>query len=258
MPIPTAFSQLSDTPSSNSPAGSETVGPNMNGYIQQAYAFIRMLWEGQAQAGTVQNTYVPLAGGVTLTGALTIPSVTTNTNDASGNGGALRIINGNYGVFIRNDGGNCYLLQTPSGSQSGTWNTYRPFFWNLSNGAVTVDGTGAGVTMGGNLTATGVVTGSNLTASSDERLKEDWRPMKRNFIEKLAALKRGTFKRKGNRKREMGVSAQSLRKFMREAVFVGKDGMLQVAYGNAALVATAELAEEILRLRARLDELESR
>lgn len=253
MPIPTLFSQLSETPSSNSPGGSENVGPNMNGYIQQAYAFIRMMYDGQSAAGNIPSLYVPMAGGVTLTGGLTLPALTVNAIN-------IRLVAGNYGVFLYNDGSNGYLLSTLSGQQvSGGPNAYRPFYWNLSSGAVTIDGTGVGINLGGNLTTPGTITAGGLTATSDERDKEDWRPMKRNFIEKLAELQRGTFKRKGkSRKREVGVSAQSLRKFLREAVFVGKNGKLSVAYGNAALVASAELAEEVLKLRARIKALENK
>lgn len=43
MPVPTSISDLSQTPSSNSPVGTEIVGPDMNQYIQAAYAFIAQL-----------------------------------------------------------------------------------------------------------------------------------------------------------------------------------------------------------------------
>jgi hypothetical protein len=91
----------------------------------------------------------------------------------------------------------------------------------------------------------------NLTANSDERLKTDWEAMPADFIESLAALKRGTFTRIDTGQRQVGVGAQSLQAFMPEAV-QGED-RLSVAYGQAALVACAELAAEVLRLRALLE-----
>lgn len=49
MPVPSAFSDLSETSTSNSPQGSESVGTNANEYLQAAFAFIRMLYDGQSQ-----------------------------------------------------------------------------------------------------------------------------------------------------------------------------------------------------------------
>jgi len=63
-------------------------------------------------------------------------------------------MSGGYGALLRNDGSNAYLLQTASGSPSGTYNSYRPFAWNLASGAVTIDGTGAGTVLGGMLSST--------------------------------------------------------------------------------------------------------
>ena len=49
---------------------------------------------------------------------------------------------------------------------------------------------------------------------------------------------------------QLGVSAERLQKFLPEAV--QGDDRLSIAHGQAALVACAELAEEIMRLRALL------
>ena len=62
---------------------------------------------------------------------------------------------------------NAYLLQTASGSPDGTFNTYRPFYWNLSTGAVEIDGTGAGTSFGGAATFDGAVTVQNATAAAN-------------------------------------------------------------------------------------------
>lgn len=49
-------------------------------------------------------------------------------------GGQMRIIGGNYGILLRNDGSNFYILSTDSGSPWGSWNSKRPFRINLANG----------------------------------------------------------------------------------------------------------------------------
>lgn len=95
----------------------------------------------------------------------------------------------------------------------------------------------------GDLSVTG-----NITASSDERLKEDWHPMARNFLERMAAVLHGTFTRKSDGSRSAGVGAQSLREVFPEVVHEDAAGMLSVAYGQAALVTVLELIPLVLRL----------
>lgn len=46
MPVPSTFDDLSETASSNSPAGSETVGTQANEYLQAAFSFIRQIYDG--------------------------------------------------------------------------------------------------------------------------------------------------------------------------------------------------------------------
>lgn len=53
MPVPTSISQLSQTPSSNSPLGTENVGTIMNQYIQAAFAFIAQLNASLNPTGTL-------------------------------------------------------------------------------------------------------------------------------------------------------------------------------------------------------------
>jgi hypothetical protein len=102
-----------------------------------------------------------------------------------------------------------------------------------------------------------VVAGGNVTASSDERLKTGWESMPDDFLERLAAVKSGTYERidTNDGKRHAGVGAQSLREVLPEAVLEGAQGMLSVAYGNVALVAVIELTREVLRLRDELLEV---
>jgi hypothetical protein len=81
------------------------------------------------------------------------------------NGASIRVVAGNYGLIFRNDGASFYILLTPSGAQTGTWNGLRPFQLNLATGALAIDGTGAGTTFGGNITATSAVVSGNETVA---------------------------------------------------------------------------------------------
>lgn len=79
-------------------------------------------------------------GGDTMSGEL----ITTSQN-------ALRMISGNYGVILRQDGGSLYLLVTASGDQYGDWSSLRPFYFNLSTGVVTM---GHGLNVNGQVAPT--------------------------------------------------------------------------------------------------------
>lgn len=81
------------------------------------------------------------------TGLTTVTGITA-TGFAADGYAQFRAISGNYGAMIRNDGTSVYLLSTASGSQTGTWNSYRPFSWNLSNGSVQIASDGSVITMG--------------------------------------------------------------------------------------------------------------
>jgi len=56
---------------------------------------------------------------------------------------------------------------------------------------------------------------------------------------------------------QVGVSAQSLREILPEAVFESNDGHLSVAYGNAALITVIELAKEVIKLKAEIEALKA-
>lgn len=78
------------------------------------------------------SSYAPFciqkAGHVIANGQIT--SISSN---------GFRVVNGNYGFFIRNDGGVSHFLLTNSGDQYGNWNTLRPLSINNSNGRVTME-----------------------------------------------------------------------------------------------------------------------
>ena len=100
-----------------------------------------------------------------------------------------------------------------------------------------------------------LVASGNVTAYSDERLKKDWEALPINFVQNLALVKVGTFTRIDSEERQVGVSAQSLKNLMPEAVIDGE--YLSVAYGNAALASAVELAKEVMSLNARIARLEA-
>lgn len=89
MPVPGAFTDISETPSANSPGGSENVGTQANDYLQAAFAFIRQIYDG---------TIVPL-------------------NDVSWN--SKKITNLAPGV-AGTDAANCTQVATVLGAPSGT------------------------------------------------------------------------------------------------------------------------------------------
>ncbi|EMZ0840566.1 tail fiber domain-containing protein [Shigella sonnei] len=63
----------------------------------------------------------------------------------------LRVAYGNYGFFIRNDGGTTYFLLTASGDKFGSWNGLRPLTINNVSGAVSMSN---GLTVAGGLNVT--------------------------------------------------------------------------------------------------------
>lgn len=66
--------------------------------------------------------------------------VHSNGQYISTNADNYRIIYGNYGTFWRNDSAKLYLMSTAENDKWGTWNSYRPFIYNLTNGNVQLGG----------------------------------------------------------------------------------------------------------------------
>lgn len=54
---------------------------------------------------------------------------------------AFRMYGGNFGAFMRNDGESVYLLSTEENDKDGSFNTNRPFRYELKSGDVTLGGT---------------------------------------------------------------------------------------------------------------------
>jgi hypothetical protein len=95
----------------------------------------------------------------------------------------------------------------------------------------------------------------NITGTSDERLKKDWSNLNPEFILELSKVKSGIYTRKDTNIVQVGVSAQSLKEVLPEAVLEDGLGYLSVSYGNAALAACIELAKEVVQLRAEIEKL---
>jgi hypothetical protein len=136
-----------------------TGGTNNTGYI----AFFN-------SAGTRQGYIGFGAAGSTLaletengtTGWLVTGCLTSNGGivaNAYDTGGLnVRTVSGKFGAGLRNDGAMAYFLSTDSGAPLGSYNSFRPFYWDLTSGAVGIDATAAGVTLGGAITVSGVAT----------------------------------------------------------------------------------------------------
>ena len=187
----------------------------------------------EVDVGLMNPLNPSLPSGMKLSGSgmtLTAPSGSDNTTftingSADSNGANIKLIgDGNV---------------TPNKYLKATQGTFQ-----IVNSAY--NGVPMSMDDSGNVNFTG-----NVTSQSDGRFKVDWLPMQKDFIYMLASLKRGTYTRTDTGQRQIGVPAQDLQKFMPEAV-QGVD-VLSVAYGQAALVACAELASEVVRLRSLLE-----
>ncbi|MGY6237024.1 phage tail fiber protein (plasmid) [Burkholderia ambifaria] len=60
----------------------------------------------------------------------------------------FRLVQGEYGGMLRNDGSDVYLLQTKKGDPWGSSNDYRPLSWSLQSGYVKIDSSGSGCYIG--------------------------------------------------------------------------------------------------------------
>lgn len=84
-------------------------------------------WGGNVGIGTTTPAHkLDVSGAIRSSNEI----ISTNAN-------AFRMIHGNYGCILRNDGQNTYFLLTNPGDQYGGWNTLRPLRFNNSTGYVT-------------------------------------------------------------------------------------------------------------------------
>ena len=228
-------------------SNSATTATNAN----TASAIVARDASGNFTAGTVTaalsgnaTTATTLATGrtIAITGDLAYTSGSFNGSGNVTGTGTLATVNSNVGSFT---------------SANITVNA-KGLITAAANGTAAVIGTDTQVTynnagtMAGsaNLTfnGTNLTCGGTVTANSDERLKTNWRDLPENFVERLADVKHGVYDRTDIEATQVGVSAQSLQTLLEQAVLVGEDGTLSVAYGNAALVACIQLAQRVVAL----------
>ena len=208
-----------------------------------------------ANGGTGATT---AAGALTNLGAQAAATAITTSNIGSqsvnyattaGNGGVTSV-NGQTGAVTVTSGMSITNDTTTATAVYPAW---------TASTSGTVSGFSVSSTKLSMVPSTGTVTSAgNFVANSDERLKDNWRPVRFDFIERLAELKSGVYNRVDTGIVQAGVSAQSLQKVLPETVEADADGILSVAYGNAALVAAVELAKEVVALRAELNALKEK
>jgi hypothetical protein len=144
---------------------------------------------------------------------------------------------------------------------NGVYNNGGTYGINISGNAGYANSSGSATTAtnldGGYVSATTITASGDITAFSDETLKTEWTSLPSNYIDLLAGLKSGIYRRIDIDEIQAGVGAQSLRVFLPQVV-KEKNGILSVNYGNAAMVSVVELAKEIISLRAEIRELKSK
>lgn len=223
------------------------------------------------------DNFVQLDGAQTISGVKTfsngiVANVTGNltgnvTGNVSGNAGS--VTNGVYTAGDQVIGGIktfSGLLQTTanrinvSNAMSAMFEMHIPgvagrAIYVATDGVTRLSTTngsgGAGanlwsIDVSGNFAASG-----DITAFSDESLKENWRPVPADFVDRLAEIISGIYDRKDTGETQVGVGAGSLQTLMPNAVRK-TDGVMSVAYGNAALVACIELAKQIVEIKKSL------
>jgi len=185
------------------------------------------------QAALVSGTSIKTVNSTSLLGSGDVAvqaTLVSGTNIKTVNGTTL-LGSGNLAVSASPAGSTTQIQYNSAGSFAGSAN-------------LTFDGT--------NLTC-----GGTVTANSDESLKTNWRGYSDNFVEQLAKIKHGTYDRLDVELTQDGVSAQSLQTLLPNSVLAGENGILSVAYGNAALVSVIKLAELVVKQNERIATLEA-
>jgi hypothetical protein len=107
----------------------------------------------------------------------------------------------------------------------------------------------------GNFTAHTITANGDVTSTSDENLKTDWSDVIYNFVEQLAQVKSGVYKRVDTGEIQAGVGAQSLAGVLPQVVKLDENGLMSVAYGQAAMVSVIEIAKQVVELKKEIEAL---
>lgn len=220
----------------NSTTGVITIPTNTN-QLTNGAGFLTGITSGQV---TTALGYTPMSNaGGNMSGNLTLT------------GGYLSVTGSNYPVNVNSSNSALFkFVMQDAGTTRGYFgasSTYSFYAANASGSAMFHSD------QSGNFTSI-----ANITAYSDERLKKNWSDLQPGFIASLAKVKMGTYERTDCDIKQVGVSAQSLQEVLPEAVHEDMDGMLSVAYGQAALSSAVALARKVVELEERLKVLEAR
>lgn len=201
---------------------------------------------------TNPNGYITSSGSITGSSG-SVSATVTGTN-------ATNLVYGNMAdndqarIRIGGDASNAGWLEIATaddGTEPIYVRQYTGVFTTVTRTLTLLDGSG-NTSIPGSFTAS-----SNITAYSDESLKKNWDDLPSDFIEKLALVKRGTYTRIDTGDRQAGSSAQDWQKLLPEVVKEDDNGILSLAYGNAALVSVIELADKVIKQEERIKQLES-
>lgn len=177
-------------------------------------------------------------------------SIFNNNGSGSPAGTGIALPSGTYSYIIYSDGTNVNYATSNTVQKTGDTMTGT---LNLASNGLNV-GSGQLQVTGGNVTTSGQFTaGNNVTAYSDERLKENIRPI-RDALNRVNAMRGVTFNTKKDGAPGVGFIAQEIQPLIPEAVYEDYAGYLHVAYGNI----TALLVNAINELTERVEKLENK
>lgn len=188
------------------------------------------------------QTASTIIAGAFQTGTYSFNGYVKNTQEfiSSGTNG-FRLASYENAVMLRKDATTFYLLVADSATDGASFNTLRPFSFNLASGRVTC---------ANGLSASDITSSGNVSAYSDARLKTDVETIT-DALTMVCSMRGVRFTMNGER--GVGVIAQEMRKVAPELVQANDDEAktLSVAYGNTVGI----LIEAIKELKAEVDAL---